>query len=114
MLVSIIIIILLFISYIFIHTIYNISMFKHFKGGYYVKINESRNSENCLEVYVNYVSLQDTDFKVGQLWTRPIGMFYGTISDTRIPRFRELCMREKLSFYIRKILLKTKIIRSIK
>lgn len=47
---------------------------KHFKGGIYMILGHSKNSET-LEETVIYQSLE-----TGQIWNRPIGMFYGTTS----------------------------------
>lgn len=53
---------------------------KHFKGGIYMILGHSENSET-LEETVIYQSLE-----TGKIWNRPIGMFYGTTS-TGIQRF---------------------------
>lgn len=53
---------------------------KHFKGGIYIILGHSKNSET-LEETVIYQSLE-----TGKIWNRPIGMFYGTTS-TGIQRF---------------------------
>ena len=53
---------------------------KHFKGGIYMILGHSKNSET-LEETVIYQSLE-----TGQIWNRPIDMFYGTTS-TGVQRF---------------------------
>lgn len=53
---------------------------KHFKGGIYMILGHSKNSET-LEETVVYQSLE-----TGKIWNRPIGMFYGTTS-TGVQRF---------------------------
>lgn len=53
---------------------------KHFKGGIYMILGHSKNSET-LEETVIYQSLE-----TGKIWNRPIDMFYGTTS-TGVQRF---------------------------
>lgn len=53
---------------------------KHFKGGIYMILGHSKNSET-LEETVIYQSLG-----TGKIWNRPIDMFYGTTS-TGVQRF---------------------------
>ena len=53
---------------------------KHFKGGIYMILGHSKNSET-LEETVVYQSLE-----TGKIWNRPIDMFYGTTS-TGVQRF---------------------------
>lgn len=53
---------------------------KHFKGGIYMILCHSKNSET-LEETVIYQSLE-----TGKIWNRPIDMFYGTTS-TGVQRF---------------------------
>ena len=53
---------------------------KHFKGGIYMILGHSENSETMEETVI-YQSLE-----TGKIWNRPIGMFYGTTS-TGIQRF---------------------------
>lgn len=53
---------------------------KHFKGGIYMILGHSKNSET-LEETVVYQSLE-----TGKIWNRPIDMFYG-ITSTGVQRF---------------------------
>ena len=79
--------------------------YKHFKGGFYKKINESRKSQDCTIEYITYKSLQKTDYKKGQLWTRDKKEFYD--SKNGVKRFRKLNFTEiimlllKLKKYIK-------------
>lgn len=53
---------------------------KHFKGGIYMILGHSKNSET-LEETVVYKSLE-----TGKIWNRPLDMFYG-ITSTGVQRF---------------------------
>lgn len=44
--------------------------YKHFKGGEYILLGMARNSENSLEEFAVYESIEN-----GGLWIRPLAMF---------------------------------------
>ena len=54
---------------------------KHFKGGIYMILGHSKKNSETLEETVIYQSLE-----TGQIWNRPIDVFYGTTS-TGVQRF---------------------------
>jgi len=54
--------------------------YRHYKGGMYEVIGVGCHSENVKEKFVVYKSLYDhPDFKKGQIWVRPIDIFYDKV-----------------------------------
>jgi len=64
-------------------------VYKHFKGGTYIKLNEAIHTETN-EIMVVYFSVSS-----GEVFVRPKDMFYDTVDTEKFygPRFREI--REK-------------------
>lgn len=60
-----------------------LDVYQHFKGGLYIKLCESKHSENNEEL-VTYVNVT-----TGEIWTRPKKMFYEIVEkkDYKGPRF---------------------------
>jgi len=61
-------------------------VYKHFKGGTYVKLNEAKHTETN-EIMVVYFSVSS-----GEVFVRPKDMFYDIVDTEKFygPRFREV------------------------
>ncbi len=73
-------------------------IYKHFKGGFYLKLFTALDCNESDNRYVVYMALQNKHpFKVGQLWLREESEF-NDIHPTGVKRLRKLTLKEHLLF----------------
>lgn len=76
--------------------------YKHFKGGYYLKLTAARDCNAPEDKYVIYKALQDNgDFKCGQVWLRHEEEFNDVHPTAKVKRLRKLTLIETLMYLIK-------------
>lgn len=75
-------------------------IYKHFKGGYYLKLTTARDCNSPTTSYVVYKALQDNgDFKKGQNWLREENEFNDIHPVAKVKRLRQLTLVETLLYF---------------
>ena len=73
------------------------TIYKHFKGDYYLVLDIATHSETC-EKFVVYRALYDDN----KLWIRPLEMFLSEVDKEKYPNIKQKYSFEKIKIKSRK------------